>query len=137
MPGEPLPDSAIDRLLVHAVPEDELRAMRVVTAAPGRWLPPLFRASAMTFGRTVVFRAGRYDTETPRGLALIAHEAGHITQWNDLGWVRFLLEYARGQVTSGFSHERHPLERPLNERQRVVRASLQALDQSGAGQRNL
>jgi Domain of unknown function (DUF4157) len=126
MPGQPLPDSAIDRLLVHAVPEDELRAMRVVTSVPGRWLPPLFRAGAMTFGRTVLFRAGRYDSESPRGLALIAHEAGHITQWSDLGWVRFLLEYGRGQVMTGFSHARHPLERPLNDRQRVVRAALEA-----------
>jgi hypothetical protein len=100
--------------------------MRVVTTAPGSWLPPLFRAGAMTFGSTVLFRARRYDTESPRGLALIAHEAGHITQWRDLGWVRFLLEYARGQITTGFSHARHPLERPLNERQQAVRAAIEA-----------
>ncbi len=126
MPGRPLPDAAIDRLVAHGVPEDELRSMRVVTSAPGRWLPPLFRASAMTFGRNVLFRAGRYDTDTPRGLALIAHEAGHITQWHDLGIARFLLEYARGQVATRFSHAKHPLERSLNERQRAVRIALDA-----------
>lgn len=126
MPGESLSQPAIQRLLAHGVPEDELRSMRVVTGAPGRWLPPLFRASAMTFGRHVLFRAGRYNTNTPRGLALIAHEAGHISQWRELGVARFLLEYARGQIATGFSHEKHPLERPLNERQRVVRTALEA-----------
>ena len=132
MPGQLLSEATIERLTRHAVPEDELRAMRVVTGAPGSLLPPLFKASAMTFGRHVLYRSGRYDTDTPRGLALIAHEAGHITQWQDRGVVRFLVEYARGQIVTGFSHSKHPLERPLNERQRAVRAALEAEERGDA-----
>lgn len=126
MPGRALPDAAIERLAAHAIPEGELRSMHVVTGAPGRWLPGVFGAGAMTFGRHVLFRIGRYDPDTPRGLALIAHEAGHITQWRDLGIPRFVVEYARGLFIARFAHERHPLERPLNERQRAVRAALEA-----------
>ena len=126
MPGRPLPDAAVARLATHGVPEQELRAMRVVTGVPGRWLPPLFVAASMTFGRQVLFGAARYDPETPRGLALIAHEAGHITQWSDLGAPRFLLRYARGLITARFAHARHPLEQPLNQRQRAIRAALEA-----------
>lgn len=126
MPGQPLPEAAITRLLAHGVPEPELRAMHVVTGAPGRWVPPLFRAGAMTFGRTVLFRAGRYDRRSPRGLALIGHEAGHITQWWQLGVPRFLLRYARGLLTSRFRHADHPMERPLNQLQRGLQDALEA-----------
>jgi len=100
--------------------------MRVVTGVPGRWLPPLVRAGAMTFGRNVLFRAGRYDPETASGLALIAHESGHITQWRDLGVWRFLVDYARGLVTARFAHARHPMERPLNQWQQELRELLEA-----------
>lgn len=100
--------------------------MCVHTEAPLRLVPPLFRAGAMTFGRHVIFRAGRYDTDSPAGLALIGHEAGHITQWRDLGVPRFLLRYAAGLIESRFSHAKHPLERPLNQRQRELREALGA-----------
>lgn len=126
MPGRALPDAAIARLTAHGVPETELRAMRVVTGAPGRLIPPLFRAAAMTFGRHVLFQAGRYDPATARGLALIAHEAGHISQWWDLGVPRFLARYAAGLISARLAHARHPLEQPLNARQRELRAALEA-----------
>lgn len=102
--------------------------MRIVTGAPARWLPPLFRASAMTFRRHVLFRSGRYDPGSTSGLALIGHEAGHITQWRDLGVLGFLVAYGRGLLSARFTHARHPLERPLNQRQRIVRAALDAED---------
>jgi hypothetical protein len=126
MPGRPLPEAAINRLVGHGSAEFALLEMRVVTGAPGRWIPPLFKAGAMTFGRTVLFRRGQYAPQTARGLALIGHEAGHITQWRDLGVPRFLVRYSRGLMTARFVHARHPLERPLNELQRDLRAALEA-----------
>lgn len=100
--------------------------MRVVTGAPGRLVPPLFRADAMTFGRHVLFRAGRYDPVSARGLALIGHEAGHITQWSEFGIPGFLVRYGRGLIAARFVHSRHPLEQPLNELQRDLRLALEA-----------
>ncbi|MDA0353188.1 MAG: DUF4157 domain-containing protein [Chloroflexi bacterium] len=126
MPGQRLPEEVIARLVPVGVPEGELRAIRVVTRAPARWLPPIFHANAMTFGRYVLIRAGRYDPETTRGLALIAHEAGHVTQWRKLGVARFFVRYARGLIRARFAHARHPMEQPLNQRQREVRAALDA-----------
>jgi len=125
MAGEALPERAIERLLRHAVPEDELRAMHVLTGMPWRLLPPLFGAWAMTFGRHVVFASGRYDLGSSGGLALVAHEAGHITQWRELGVARFALRYGQGLVRSRFKHGRHPMELPLIERQRAVRRALE------------
>jgi hypothetical protein len=120
-----LPEAVVARLLSVAVPEDELRAMCVHTGAPARWVPALVRTGAMTFGRHVFFRAGRYDTASAPGLALIAHEAGHIAQYRALGAPRFLVEHARGAVRSRFRHDRHPLEAPLNRRQSEVRRALE------------
>lgn len=128
MPGRPLPEAAIRRLTAHAVPERELRAMQVVTGMPGCWVPPLLRAGAVTLGRTVLFRRGRYDPHSARGLALIGHEAGHITQWWELGVPRFLYRYARGLLTARFAHARHPLEQRLNEQQRELRTALEGDD---------
>ena len=65
-------------LLSSFVPERDLRRMRVVTATPFCWFPAGLRMAAATFGPFVMFRPGSFDTTTPPGLALIAHEAHHI-----------------------------------------------------------
>ena len=123
----PLPDATIVRLAAH-VPERNLRELRVVTGAPGRWLPVLFRSNAVTLGGRVLFREGHYSPDTKRGLALIAHESLHVEQWRDLGVVRFLYQYLRGLLASGFRHDAHPLERGPVEVQRRLRALLDAED---------
>lgn len=125
MAGTPLPEQAIQRLITHAVPEDELRAMRVLTGDPWQRIPPLFGALAMTFGGHVLFARGRFDVTSPPGLALIAHESGHIRQWRELGVARFIAQYTIGLIRARFDHSRHPLEQPLNERQRTVRRALE------------
>ena len=61
-----LPDATITRLAAH-VPERNLRELRVVTGAPGRWLPVLLRTNAVTLGRRVLFREGHYRPDTKRG----------------------------------------------------------------------
>jgi hypothetical protein len=124
---DPLPETTVARLAAH-VPERNLRELQVVTGAPGRWLPVLFRANAVTLRRRVLFRSGHYRPDTKRGLALIAHESLHVEQWRDLGAMRFLYQYLRGLLASGFRRDAHPLERGPIEVQRRLRALFDAED---------
>ncbi|GMV84700.1 MAG: hypothetical protein AMXMBFR80_05580 [Dehalococcoidia bacterium] len=114
------------------VPEQDLRAARIATGRPWRWLPRLIGMSAITFAPVVVFRAGRYQPNTPKGLALIAHEVLHIGQVRELGRVRFYWRYLLGQLRCGFRHDRHPMEVPCIERQREIRRALEARSGGGA-----
>jgi hypothetical protein len=114
---------------------DALRRMRVVTGAPGRWLPVVLRARATTLGPFVFFRAGAFDPSTPRGLALIAHEALHTVQYREMGVPRFLARYVLEAVRVRFDHGRHPLEAPLIARQREIRRALEVGSEEGRGQR--
>jgi hypothetical protein len=100
--------------------------MRVVTGVPGRWLPAVLRMSAVTFSPMVCFANGKFQAGTPRGLALIAHEAFHIRQGRELGRLQFYMRYFRGQLRSGFRHARHPMEIPAITLQRMVFATLDA-----------
>lgn len=107
------------------MPDADLREMRVVTGRPWRWLPVMLRMSAVTVLRWVIFRDGKYDTESPRGLALIVHESVHIGQRRELGTWRFFVKYLWGQFQCGFHHDRHRMEIPAIEVQRRVRAALE------------
>ncbi len=119
----PLPVDVI-HTLAPFVPRQDLERLRVVTGTPGRWLPALLRTGATTFGHHVFFRSGRYRIDSSRGLALIAHEAAHVTQYRELGTPRFLLRYIRGQFQCRFNHDSHPMEIPMIALQRRVRAEL-------------
>ncbi|MCZ2108821.1 MAG: DUF4157 domain-containing protein [Dehalococcoidia bacterium] len=112
--------------LSEFVPAQDLRSMRVVTGRPWRWLPVLLRMSAVTVLNRVIFRAGKFDEQSPRGLALIAHESVHIGQVRELGALRFFVRYLWGQFQCGFRHDRHPMETPAIALQRRVRAALEA-----------
>jgi hypothetical protein len=121
--SERLPVAAIERISGH-VERHWLERMQVVTRPPGSWIPVVLGAGATTIGRRVFFRIGRYDTETPRGLALIAHEAMHIRQYAEYGIVGFLARYLWGYVSCGFRYRQHPMEAPLFDEQRRIRAAL-------------
>ncbi|MEX2081795.1 MAG: DUF4157 domain-containing protein [Dehalococcoidia bacterium] len=90
----------------------DLERMRVVTGWPGRWLPAALRQGAVTLGRRVFFREGRYAPDTPAGLALIAHEAVHVGQYRELGIPVFLAKYLSGNLKVRFDHDRHEMELP-------------------------
>lgn len=104
--------------------------MRVVTSRPWRWLPVLLRMGAITFAPFVVLRQGRLSLDTPRGLALIAHETVHIGQVRELGW-RFYPKYLWGNIRCGFQHDKHPMEIPGIEVQKTARRVLE--ERSGGG----
>jgi len=119
-----LPPDVVDRLARY-VPRENLERMKVVTGRPGRWLPAVLNTGAMTFGDHVVFRAGRYRIDSPRGLALIAHESLHIGQYREMGSFRFAWRYVRGLFSSRFDHDRHPMEAGAVARQAEIRKSLE------------
>ncbi len=124
--SQSLPEDTIALLARHGVSERNLREMLVITGEPWRRLPPLFGASAMTFGRRVIFKRERYDLLSGAGLARIAHESMHIEQWRDLGVPRFVVRYARGLLSSRFDHDNHPMERAFVQEQRRLRPILAA-----------
>ena len=107
-------------MLSAFVPEQDLRRMRVVTGPPFCWFPAGLRMAAATFGPFVMFRPGSFDTTTPNGLALIAHEAHHIRQAREMGQLWFFVRYITGNIGCRFQHDRHPLEVPAIEVQRAV-----------------
>ncbi|MGH2608202.1 MAG: DUF4157 domain-containing protein [Tepidiformaceae bacterium] len=114
----------IETLTPHVSP-DALRRMRVMTGRPWRWFPQVIRMAAVTFGDHVLMRPGRFDETTPRGLALIAHEAMHVAQYRRYGRIGMCLRYLAGQFRCGFIHDRHHMERPCIEVQVIVRALLE------------
>lgn len=121
-----LPPETVDRLSSF-VPAQDLRRLRAVTSLPGRWLPALLGMSATTVAPFVCFRRGAFDPATPGGLALIAHEAHHLRQAREMGWLTFYFRYLLGQFRCRFQHNRHPLEIPAIELQRQVREALATL----------
>lgn len=120
-----LPEDVVVQLAPF-VDAGALRALRVRRGVPWKWVPGVFRASATTLGRHVLFRDGAYRTGDPRGLALIAHEAVHVRQYRDLGWIRFLLRYLVGAIRSGFRHHAHELEQEPLRVQAAVRRTLES-----------
>lgn len=124
-----LDEKTVERLK-DLVPEDDLRRMRVVTSRPWCWMPVLLKMSAITFSPFVFFRSGRFVVDTPRGLALIAHETVHIGQMRELRW-RFYPKYLLGQFQCGFRHDKHPMEIPGIVMQQEARRVLD--ERSGGG----
>ena len=123
--SRPLPAAVIDDLSRFR-PRADLEAMRVHPGGLLGRLPPLWRADATTFGRHVLLREKSYRTDTAWGLALIAHESGHIPQWRQYGPIGFLARYGIGLIRSRFVHDNHPLEAELVLEQRRIRGILES-----------
>ena len=88
----------------------------------------IFRQGAVTWNKVVNFARDPYDPETPRGLALIAHEMVHVRQQRQQGWWPFLVQYLwllRKRAFRGSQNRNHPLEQPAYELAAEVRAVLE------------
>ncbi len=105
-------------------PAGDLAAMRIETGAPWARIPPLFGADAMTLRTRTLIRPDSYRPDTAWGLALLAHECGHIRQWRELGVLQFVVRYALGLWTSRGHHDTHPMEAALVEEQGRIRQEL-------------
>jgi hypothetical protein len=88
VPGHPLPPIARSRLRALAGPAVD--AMRVHDGPTSDALARAAGADAVTVGRDVHLRQGRYAPHRDRGLALLAHEATHVAAALDPGpaWSR-------------------------------------------------
>ncbi len=126
-----IPEKTVE-LLAEFVPERDLRRARIVTGLPWRLLPRLLRMGAITFSPFVIYREGRYRTDTSKGLALLAHEVIHLQQAREMGAIRFYASYLWGQFRCGFRHDKHHLEIPGIERQRHVRTTLDSRPGGGS-----
>jgi hypothetical protein len=73
--------------------------LRVRTGAAADSLSRANRAEAVTTGAVVWFRAGRFRPREPEGLALLAHEAAHVTALLDADRAR------RRAAAGGFGQE--------------------------------
>jgi hypothetical protein len=82
-PGHPLPPTARSRLRALAGPAAD--AMRVHNGPASDALARAAGADAVTVGRDVHLREGRYAPDRDRGLALLAHEATHVAAALDPG----------------------------------------------------
>lgn len=120
-----IPEKTVE-LLAEFVPERDLRRARIVTGLPWRLMPRALRMSAITFSPFVIFRGGRYRTDTSKGLALLAHEVIHLQQARERGAIRFYGSYLWGQFRCGFQHDKHHMEIPGIQKQREVRGVLDA-----------
>ncbi|HMO96744.1 MAG TPA: DUF4157 domain-containing protein [Tepidiformaceae bacterium] len=127
-----IPDETVT-LLAEFVAEEDLRRARVVTGLPWRLIPRILNQGAITFAPFVIYRHGRYRTDTARSLALLAHEMVHIRQAREMGAVRFYASYLWGNIRCGFRHDRHHMEVPGIEKQREVRGVLE--NRGGGGSR--
>ncbi|MEE9284341.1 MAG: DUF4157 domain-containing protein, partial [Dehalococcoidia bacterium] len=89
----PLPESAKVRLSPWFSAQ-ELDSFRYTERGLISWVfGRAFKRGAVTWNQVVNFARARYDPESPRGLALIAHEMLHVRQQREAGWLRFLVRY--------------------------------------------
>ena len=80
---------------------------------------------AITLGRTIHFRKmDRFDPHTARGLALLAHEAKHVEQYERQGLLKFCAKYVWAYVFNGYG-ESVPFEGEAYDFERKVRAHLE------------
>jgi hypothetical protein len=56
------------------------RDVRIHTDVAAHRVAAALGADAVTLGREIFFRSGRFDPHSPRGLALVAHELTHVAQ---------------------------------------------------------
>lgn len=67
--------------------------------------PPFNRrkVSAVTLGHTIYYcKRERYDPHSPDGLALLAHEAKHVEQYEREGLVKFCAKYVLAFLSKGY-----------------------------------
>jgi len=76
--GRSLPGDVVSRL--RAVVGPGVEAIRVHDDEAAHETAVAHRADAVTVGRDVYFREGRFDPREPRGFGLLVHEATHVVE---------------------------------------------------------
>jgi len=65
------------RKFIAGILEMRIPAVKIHTNQAADQVARQLGADAVTFGERILFRAGRYEPETPRGLGLLGHELTH------------------------------------------------------------
>jgi hypothetical protein len=106
--------------------------------APARLIARSCSAEAVTFGRSVLFSSRGWrslENGSGAGLALLAHEAAHVAQYQRLGTATFLWayvwEYLRGRL-QGLSHQQAYSEISFEREARRVEREARRLLEAGA-----
>jgi hypothetical protein len=76
----PLPLDGQVRNRLAGVLEMRIPSVKIYTNPAADQVAQQYGADAVTFGRSILFRTGRYEPETPRGLGLLGHELTHAAQ---------------------------------------------------------
>jgi hypothetical protein len=110
-------------------PGMDLRRVRLVHTGPVAWfVRSVLRQGAMTIAPFIFFGKHQYDPESPRSLALLAHELVHIRQYGEMGRARFLFRYVRDRIRAGSYSRELPLELEPYAVQDAVLGTLEAPD---------
>jgi hypothetical protein len=72
---EPRVQGYLSRLLDLRIPAVRIHTGQAADAAARR-----LNADAVSFGRSIMFRSGRFDPDSPAGLGLLGHELTHVAQ---------------------------------------------------------
>jgi len=130
LPGK-IPACALNLLAREEWFTDPQVITRVKLAEPN-WLariitsPPFNRGdvSAVTLGHTIYYcKQERYDPHSTEGLALLAHEAKHVEQYEREGLVKFCAKYVLAFLSKGYGRS-IPFEGEAYEFEEKVEAHL-------------
>lgn len=120
----------MDERVVQALrpwfPDLDFRRVHLVHSGLMSWfVRNVLRQGAMTISPFIFFGKHQYDPDSPRSLALLAHELLHIQQYKELGHLRFIYTYMRDRIRAGEYRRDLPLEAGPYDLQAQVRASLE------------
>jgi uncharacterized protein DUF4157 len=108
-------------------PDLDLTHITLVHSGVMSWIVGnVLRQGAMVISPFVFFGKHKYDPESPRSLALLAHELRHIEQYRELGHLKFVYTYTRDRWRAGGYSRNLPLEAGPYALQEEVRAKLEA-----------
>jgi hypothetical protein len=130
---ETIPACALNLLAREEWFADPQVTERVKLAEPN-WLariitsPPFNRGdvSAVTLGHTIYYRKQeRFDPHSTAGLALLAHEAKHVEQYEREGLIKFCAKYVLAFLSKGYGRS-IPFEGEAYELQEKVKTHLES-----------
>jgi hypothetical protein len=107
-------------------PKLDLGKVRLVRQGFVCWLVrTVIKKAAMTVSYNVFLGTGSYDPTNPYFLALLAHELKHVEQFQQYGFVGFLVRYFWDLMRNGFRYSPDlPLEAEAYDLERRFLASL-------------
>lgn len=122
-------DERVVRALKPWFPDLDFEKVRLVHKGLMSWfVRNVLRQGAMTIAPFIFFGKHGYDPDSPRSIALLAHELRHIEQYREMGYVGFIYTYMRDRIRAGEYRRDLPLEAGPYALQDEVRTALAQVD---------